>query len=594
MRIPSAVPYHDLPALTAAAAAAGEPVPDTVVACCVPGGTGDDVPGQAFEVAAAALGLVQGWLAEPAVAASRLMLVTCRAVDAGPGTPVEVPGASVQGLVRAAVAENPGRFVLADVDEVAGAGEFLVAGAALGEPEFAVRGGQLLVPRLARASAGPAISSPPGGTVLVTGASGALGGLVARHLAATWGVRELVLLSRSGPDAAGLAGLVAELAGLGAVARVAACDVADRDALAAVIAALPRLSAVVHAAGVLDDGVIGSLTPARLEPVMRAKAAGAWHLHELTQVRDLDAFVLFSSAAGIMGSAGQGSYAAANTFLDALAAHRRQQGLAGTSLAWGAWAQASGMAGQLSETDRQRMARAGLGALTEAEGLALLDAAATADPALLVPARLDLGRLRDRGEQLPPVLSGLVRPARRAVGDAPVAGTGGLAARLAGLPVAEQDAAVERIVLSQVAQVLGMTGPEAVNATRPFRDLGFDSLTAVELRNQLAALCGLQLPATLVFSYPTPAALAGYLRSRTAPEEDGQSALKELDRLETLLPGMDSERDQRLKIAARLEALARHIRAGSADETAAATAELDLATDDEMFDLIDQELGLSR
>jgi acyl carrier protein len=142
--------------------------------------------------------------------------------------------------------------------------------------------------------------------------------------------------------------------------------------------------------------------------------------------------------------------------------------------------------------------------------------------------------------------------------------------------------------------VLGMTGPEAVNATRPFRDLGFDSLTAVELRNQLAALCGLQLPATLVFSYPTPAALAGYLRSRTAPEEDGQSALKELDRLEALLPGMDSERDQRLKIAARLEALARHIRAGSADETAAATAELDLATDDEMFDLIDQELGLSR
>ena len=304
---------------------------------------------------------------------------------------------------------------------------------------------------------------------------------------------------------------------------------ADRDALAAVIAAIPAaapLCGVVHAAGVLDDGVIGSLTPARVESVMRPKADGAWHLHELTQHMDLDTFVLFSSVAGIVGSAGQGNYAAANTFLDALAAHRQGLSLPATSLAWGTWEQAGGMAGQLAEADRQRMAREGFRLISDAEGLAMLDAATAATEALLVPAPLDLPRLRDRGAGLPPLLSGLVRPVRRAAGhvSAAAGGRSGLAARLAGLGAAEQAAVVREVVLAQAAQVLGMAGPEAVDAVRSFRELGFDSLTAVELRNQLNAVTGLRLPATLVFDYPTPDALAGFVRAGLLGDGDAAQA----------------------------------------------------------------------
>ncbi|HEV3290804.1 MAG TPA: type I polyketide synthase, partial [Streptosporangiaceae bacterium] len=354
------------------------------------------------------------------------------------------------------------------------------------------------------------------GTVLITGASGALGGLIARHLVVGRGVRHLVLLSRRGMSAPGAGELAAGLAGLGADVRVAACDVADRDALALVIASVPvaaPLRGVVHAAGVLDDATIGSLTRARLEPVMRPKADGAWHLHELTAGLDLSMFALFSSAAGITGSAGQGSYAAANTFLDTLAAYRRERGLAGVSLAWGTWEQAAGMAGRLGEADRRRMAGEGFRPIGEAEGLALLDAAVAAGQALLVPAPLDVAALRGRGAGLPPLLSGLVRPARRAAGTVGAGAGGGLAARLTALPEAGQEEVVREVVLTQAALVLGMSGPEAVNAARPFRDLGFDSLTSVELRNQLSVVTGLRLPATLAFDYPTPQALAGFVRA---------------------------------------------------------------------------------
>ena len=307
--------------------------------------------------------------------------------------------------------------------------------------------------------------------MLITGASGALGQLVARHLAATGRAGQLLLLSRRGTGAADTARLSADLAELGVTVTTVACDVADRPALAAVIGAVPAqmpLRAVVHTAGVLDDATIGSLTPARVDGVLRPKADGAWHLHELTRDLGVSDFVLFSSAAGIMGSAGQANYAAANTFLDTLAAHRRGLGLPATSLAWGAWEQAAGMAGQLAAANRQRIARNGLVALTDVEGLALLDAAASTTEALLVPARLDIAALSGHGQPLPPLLSGLVRPGRRVA--APATGPGGLATRLAAMSAPEQESVLRQIVLTQVARVLGMPGPDAVDPTRPLRE----------------------------------------------------------------------------------------------------------------------------
>ena len=350
------------------------------------------------------------------------------------------------------------------------------------------------------------------GSVLVTGASGGLGRLVAGHLAASGTGRHLVLASRSGPAAAGTAALAARLAGAGAGVQVSACDAARRGDLAGVIGGVPAalpLRGVVHAAGVLDDGVTGSLTAGRVDAVMRPKADGAWYLHELTAGMDLDSFVLFSSAAGVLGSAGQGNYAAGNTFLDALAAHRARLGLPALSLAWGTWEQ--GMAGRLTGADRRRLAGQGIRPLADAEGLALLDAAAAAGRPALVPAGLDPAGLRGR-EGLPPLLSALAaRRAAAAAAAAPAAGHGSLAARLAALPAAEQKTALRQVIGAQAAAVLGMAALDDADAARPFRDLGFDSLTAVELRNRLAAVTGLRLPAALVFDYPTPDTLADHV-----------------------------------------------------------------------------------
>ncbi|GDY53724.1 hypothetical protein SVIO_043470 [Streptomyces violaceusniger] len=390
-------------------------------------------------------------------------------------------------------------------------------------------------PRLARATAPTENQAPdwnPNGTVLLTGASGTLGALFARHLVTDRGVRHLLLVSRRGENAPGAAELTAELSELGAEAHWAACDVADRDALAATLATVPAdhpLTAVVHTAGILDDGVIASLTPDRFTTVLRPKADAAWNLHELTQDADLSAFILFSSAAGVFGGAGQGNYAAANAFLDALAQHRRAGGLPATSLAWGLWAEPGGMAGDLDEAELARLQRGGIAAITADQGRELFDLAIATDDALLVPMPLDLAALRAQASagMLPPLFRGLVRvpPRRAAQAAAAAARSGALAQQLAGAASgAEAEAIVLGLVRTQVAAVLGYAGPEAVDPQRAFSEVGFDSLTAVELRNRLTAVSGVRLPATLIFDYPTPAALAAYLRAEAQGGQEDAAA----------------------------------------------------------------------
>ncbi|SES32593.1 polyene macrolide polyketide synthase/pimaricinolide synthase PimS1 [Lentzea xinjiangensis] len=427
---------------------------------------------------------------------------------------IDVAAASVWGLIRSAQSEHPGRFVLVDGADDEAFQRVLPAAVATGEPQLAVRDGRVHVPRLTNAHPGTGRTVlDPEGTVLITGGSGGLGRLLARHLVVRHDARHLLLLSRRGEAADGAAELKAQLAELGATATFAACDAADRDALAGVLAAIPAehpLTAVVHAAGVVDDGVVSDLTPERVDAVLRPKVDAAWHLHELTKGSDLRSFVLFSSASGLLGLPGQAAYAAANTFLDALAHLRHGAGLPATSLAWGPWAgteQDGGMAARLSDVDRNRLLRLGVVPISGEEGLGLFDDAVASDAAVLVPARFSV----PQDGTAAPVLRGFVRT-RPAKAAKPVAvDRADLAATLAAAPAEDRVDIVLAVVREHVSAVLGHTTPGSVEPQRGFMEIGFDSLTALELRNRLNSATKLKLPATALFDYSSPKALAEHL-----------------------------------------------------------------------------------
>ncbi|MEU4550110.1 type I polyketide synthase, partial [Nonomuraea dietziae] len=499
-------------------------------------------------------------------------------------------GAAVWGLVRSAQSEQPGRFVLAEVEDDLTDWSLVTA---TGEPQVRVVHGKPLIPRLTRREVAAEPLPEVSGTVLVTGGTGGLGALVARRLVARHGVRDLLLVSRRGVGAPGAAELVAELEGLGARVVVAACDVSDREALAALLERVP-LAGVVHTAGVLDDALVEGLSAERMDTVLAPKADAAWYLHELTRERRLSLFVLFSSLAGVLGNPGQGNYAAANAFLDALAAHRRELGLAGVSVAWGLWDTASGMTGGLSQADVARLGRAGVAPLSVEQGLELFDAALSSPDPLMVGARWDMAGLRARAEtgDLPPMLRGLVRTPRRTAGTGTGAGPGALTARLATLPRQDALRLLVDTVRAQVAAVLAHGSPDSVQLDRPFNQLGFDSLTAVELRNRLNADTGLRLPPTLVFDHPTVNALAAYLAEVLAPAPPSaeDTLRKALEQIDDLLLNANGEGDVvRARLVPILQGALTKLGAAPAD-AGGVMDKIDSASDEEIFALIDNEL----
>ncbi|MEU5757323.1 SDR family NAD(P)-dependent oxidoreductase [Streptomyces sp. NPDC047829] len=605
------------------------------------------------------LALVREWVEDERLADSRLIVLTRSAVAAGPGEVPDLAGAALWGLLRSAQSEYPDRFTLLDMDDSPESRTALPRALASYEPQLALRAGELLAPALVPMAPPPAATAPapaaapaateapatapgpdgpatdsvfdPEGTVLITGCTGALGRRVAPHLARRYGVRHMLLVSRRGPDAPEAGPLERELTGLGVTATFLACDLTDSEALRKAVAEVAPehpLTGVVHTAGVLDDGALTGLTRQRLDTVLRPKADAVRNLHEATLDRPLRAFVLFSAAAGLLGRPGQGSYAAANAVLDAFAEARRAAGLPAVSLAWGLWDEQTGMAGGLDDLALRVLRRDGIAAISPEQGLELLDLALTGHregPAVLVPLLLDRAALRrtakERGAAtMSPLLRGLLpaAPRRHAATGAPAAADrhgketdpgAGRIAEMVALDPAERSAAVLDLVAEQVAEVLGYTSAAEIEPERPFREIGVDSLAAVELRNRLSRLVGLRLPTTLSFDHPTPKAMAEHIdgelpRPAGAPPADAALAgIGDLTRAVALLGEDDARRAEvRERLVGLLSVLdtpgrngtaprGRTAAPGDADGAGAAvTDRLDEATDDEIFAFLDEQL----
>ncbi|SEF53033.1 Acyl transferase domain-containing protein [Actinacidiphila yanglinensis] len=622
-------------------AAAEGPIPPLVVAGVDRDGAGaGDTPAAVERTVHRVLRWTRDWLSDDRFSGARLVVVTRGAVQDARSPGADPVAAAVWGFVRTVQTENPGRFTLVDTDDRPASRARLLPAVLTGEPQLTLRDGVVTVPRLARVRRAPALSGRPfggaeaapgsgafSGTVLITGGVSGLGALLARHLVARHGVDRLLLTSRRGPAAPAATGLREELSAAGAHVDVVACDVTDRASVAALIASVPQahpLTAVIHCAAVLDDGIVGALTEERVDAVLAPKVRGAWYLHELTRGLDLSAFVLFSSVTSVLGMAGQANYAAANAFLNGLAAARRAEGLPATALCWGLWAERTEMGAALADMDVVRLRRQGLQPMASNEGLALFDAVLARDEPVLVPARLHLAApgAPQAGPAPSPLLRGLIGApggpggsggSTGPAGSTRLSGTSALSGpdrpepvedalvqQVRSLPAADAEALLLDAVRTQTALVLGHADTGRLGPDVAFRDLGIDSLTALELRNRLAAVTGLTLPATLAFDFPNAGSLARSLTARmhpgadTGPRSAADLLAKEIEALGARLEGAfaDLAADDRSTVSALLGALQGRVRSmGGEGSPDGIVDRIGSASAGELLSLLDKELG---
>ena len=517
--------------------------------------------------------------------------------------------ASVWGLGRVVALEHPSRWGgLVDLPEMVDEQAVRRLAAALsgtdGEDQLAVRAPGTFVRRLVRAPLENRTGVrpwTPRGTVLVTGGTGGVAAHVARWLAAR-GAEHLVLTSRRGLKAEGAAELAEELAERGTEVTVTACDIADREALARVLAGIPAelpLTAVVHAAGVATPGTVNDASMAEFADVLSGKVAGAAHLDQLLGDQPLDAFVLFSSNAAVWGSGTQGAYAAANAFLDGLAEQRRARGLTATSVAWGAW-DGGGMS-TFSTQIQVQLSQSGLSLMPPDMAISALVQAVEHDETCVVITDMHWDRFAPRFTslrsspllaELPEVRQAINRPDSEATTGAerPVPE---LIQRLVGLPEAEQSRLLVELVRTEASTVLGHSTTSTVTAGRAFKEVGFDSLTAVELRSRLTVATGVRLPAAVVFDYPTPKALAAHLLAElgTLGIAASPAVLVELDTLEKALGSAAGDAALHARVSARLRKLVATWESLTSATGAEKDFDLEGATDEEIFQLVDSEFG---
>jgi acyl transferase domain-containing protein/NAD(P)-dependent dehydrogenase (short-subunit alcohol dehydrogenase family)/acyl carrier protein len=597
--------HADLASLARARAESNETLApgtgEAVLLDVAPNHPSGDVVADAHDVAQRILDVTQTWLTGDDFAGDRLIVVTHRALTTNDKEEIiDLPGAIAWGLMRSAQLESLGGLMVVDIDDHEASWRALPSVVAGEELQVALREGKVLIPRVHHSDP-PAehLVAPldPDRTVLITGGTGGLGGLVARHVVAQHSIRSVMLTSRSGADADGARELQVELENAGARVTIAACDVADREELRKALDAIPTefpLGAVIHTAGISDDGVIQSLTAENVHSVLCPKVDGAWNLHQLTEDRNLCAFILYSSIAGVIGNPGAAHYGAANAFLDALATYRHTRGLPATSIAWGLWEQPTRLRSKLSAAHLGRIGALGIKPLTSTEGLELFDLTRQAASPLAVALRFDFAALRRLAQDglLLPILRDLVHTSKHRVSDR---SPGALVERLADAPGEERQEIMLKFLCEELAVVLGHASPETVDPERTFKELGFDSLAVVQLRSRLNAASGLALPATLVFNYPTPSALACYLEEQMAPTVGTRSGsigdgIRAIERGLVSQPPEDSV--QRARLASRLRAALAQL---EADEDQNGNGDLAqqirTASADELLALCESELG---